>query len=101
MTIVMDELPKDWLFVTLSRIEDQQTRHAAEMRLGFQEIRTNAAAHELADSKVEARVTASEKAIADIAARALQTSASRQRIEVAVIAGAITAVIEGAKALFR
>lgn len=58
---MMDKLPEDWLFATLNRIEEAQSRHASEMRMGFETVRRTQSDHELEDSGVQARVVALEK----------------------------------------
>lgn len=92
MTHAMDKLPEDWLFVTLNRIEDAQTRHAAEFRLGLQEIRTLQAKHELDDKAVEGRV----KTLED---KQGERSVFRQHLESTLVATGVIAFYEGAKHL--
>lgn len=96
MTVAMDKLPEDWLFVTLNRIEERQGVHAAEMRLGLQEIRTNAANHALADSQFEGDIKGRVKAL-EVAA--LERSGLRQRLESGLIASGMFGLAEWVKHL--
>jgi hypothetical protein len=82
--------PDDWLFHTLTRIEDQQTRHAGEMRQRLQELTTTLTAHQLDDALVAAQVL-------ELAKRLERTSDAKRHLQTLLLSSGLVAVWEGAK----
>lgn len=86
----MEKLPEDWLFVTLNDIKDGQTRHAAEMRAGFEAIRKAQTDHEIDDERWKARVKSLEDKQDD-------RSLFSRNVHTSIIAAVFIAIWEGVK----
>lgn len=93
----MEKLPEDWLFVTLNEIKDGQTRHAAEMRQGFQEIRKAQMDHELDDQKWKGEVVRVVDRVDDLVKRQDDASTFTRGLHTTFIASGLLAAWEGVK----
>ena len=99
----MPELPHDWLFESLKRLDERMTAHAAEARLSaaetradFQALRQVLDAHAADDRVVADRVTRME---ADVEAQR-RLGQKHGAIAGTIAAGAVAGLLEGLKRLF-
>lgn len=87
---MMEKLPEDWLYVSLSRIESRMDEHGREMRKGFQDIREAQKDHEIDDEQWKGRVKALEDQQDD-------RSTFGRSVHTSIIAAVFIAVWEGVK----
>ncbi len=92
-----DHRPNDWLFHILTRIEEQQTRHAAEMRNGLHEMRGDM--HEMRETmrthQIEDTLVASD--VHALKARLDTASEAKRHAQTLLLSTGLIAVWEGAK----
>lgn len=71
-------------------MEEQQTRHAAEMRIGMHEIRETMAKHQIDDALIAADVH-------ELKARIAQTSDAKRHVYTLLLSTGLVAAWEGTK----
>ena len=96
----MSDSPNDWLEYMFKRLDERLTAHAAEMRLGFVELRRSLDTHAADDRDVANRVTRLEEMHRAVSEITKEVSQWHGAIYGTIAAGAVTGLIEALKRLF-